>query len=140
MLNVRIGVIALGVMCATQAMADGQADSKGFVEDSSLNLLLRNAYISRDYKIGVQDKAEWGQSITADFTSGFTQGTVGFGVDAFAMYAVRLDGGKGKSGRAGIDFFKQDSSGEAADDLAKGGGAVKVRFSNTVIKCRRCPC
>ncbi|MGV8864293.1 MAG: OprD family porin [Pseudomonas sp.] len=134
MLNVRIGVIALGVMCATQAMADGQADSKGFVEDSSLNLLLRNAYISRDYKNGVQDKAEWGQGITADFASGFTQGTVGVGVDAFALYGVRLDGGKGKSGRAGIDFFKQGDSGEAAGDLSKGGAAIKARFSNTVIK------
>jgi hypothetical protein len=134
MLKLRIGAIALGVIGATQAMASGQADSKGFVEDSSLNLALRNAYISRDYKDGVQDKAEWGQSVTADFASGFTQGTVGFGVDAFALYALRLDGGKGKSGRAGIDFFKQGDSGEAADDLSKGGAAVKVRFSNTVIK------
>jgi len=134
MLKLRIGMIALGVMSASQVMASGQADSKGFVDDSSLNLALRNAYISRDFKNGVQDKAEWGQGITADFASGFTQGTVGFGVDAFALYGVRLDGGKGKSGRAGIDFFKQGDSGEAADDLSKGGAAIKARFSNTVIK------
>ncbi|MDY7562273.1 OprD family outer membrane porin [Pseudomonas sp. 10B1] len=134
MLKLRIGMIALSVIGATQAMASGQDDSKGFVDDSSLNLALRNAYINRDYKDGQQDKAEWGQSVIANFASGFTQGTIGFGIDAFAEYALRLDGGKGRSGAGGIDFFKKDSNGNAADDLSKGGGAIKARFSNTVIK------
>src|SRR5471032_3424945 len=112
----RISMLALGSMSASQAMAASQADSKGFVEDSSLNLFLRNSYISRDYKNGNPDKAEWGQGFTANFSSGFTQGTVGVGVDAFGLYALRLDGGKGRSGAGGIDFFKQGDSGEAADD------------------------
>ena len=59
---------------------------------------------------------------------------MGVGVDAFGLYAVRLDGGKGRSGAAGIDFFKQGDSGSAADDLSKGGAAVKFRISNTVLK------
>jgi hypothetical protein len=134
MLNKRIGLLALGLISASQVMADGQADSKGFVEDSSLNLALRNAYINRDYKNGREDKAEWGQGFTANFASGFTQGTVGVGVDAFGLYAVRLDGGRGRSGAGGIDFFKQGDSGQAADDLSRFGGAVKARISNTVIK------
>ena len=107
MLNKRIGLLALGVLSATQAMANDQADAKGFVEDSHLNVLARNAYISRDYKNGKQDKAEWGQGFLGTFSSGFTQGTVGVGVDAFGIYALRLDGGRGKSGAGGIDFFKQ---------------------------------
>lgn len=41
MLNKRIGLIALGILSATQAMANDQAESKGFVEDSSLNALTR---------------------------------------------------------------------------------------------------
>ncbi|WP_296187779.1 OprD family porin [Pseudomonas sp. UBA1879] len=130
----RIGLLALGILAATQAMADGQADSKGFVEDSSLNVNLRNVYINRDYKGGPQDRAEWGQGFIANYSSGYTQGTVGVGVDAFGLYAVRLDGGRGKSGAGGIDFFKQDSSGKAADDLARFGGAVKFRISNTELK------
>ncbi|GAB7533731.1 OprD family porin [Pseudomonas sp. 3A(2025)] len=134
MLNKRMGVLALGVLSATQAMAQSQAESQGFVEDSHLTLNARNAYISRDYKNGNQDKAEWGQAFSGTFTSGFTQGTVGVGVDAFALYGVRLDGGRGKSGAGGIDFFKQGDSGEAADDLSRVGGAVKARISNTVIK------
>ena len=133
MLNKRISLIALGILSTTHAMANDQAESKGFVEDSSLKVLLRNAYINRDYKDGREDKAEWGQAAIGTFSSGFTQGTVGVGVDAFGLYALRLDGGKGRSGAQGIDFFKQGDSGSAADDLSKFGAAVKFRVSNTVL-------
>lgn len=133
MLKKRISLIALGILSATHAMANDQAESKGFVEDSSLKVLLRNAYINRDYKDGNRDKAEWGQGVIGTFSSGFTQGTVGVGVDAFGLYALRLDGGKGRSGAQGIDFFKQGDSGNAADDLSKFGVAVKFRISNTVL-------
>jgi len=133
MLNKRISLIALGILSTTQAMANDQAQSNGFVEDSSLKVLLRNAYINRDYKDGNRDKAEWGQAAIGTFSSGFTQGTIGVGVDAFGLYALRLDGGKGRSGAQGIDFFKQGDSGNAADDLSKFGAAVKFRVSNTVL-------
>ncbi len=56
------------------------------------------------------------------------------GVDVIGQYAIRLDGGKGRSGAGGINFFKQGDSGAAADDLAKGGAAVKFRVLNTVLK------
>lgn len=136
MLNKSISLLALGLISAGQVVAESQADSKGFVEDSHLNLALRNAYINRDYKKREpnSDRAEWGQAFTGNFASGFTQGTVGVGVDAFALYGIRLDGGKGRSGAPGIDFFKQGDSGAAANDLARAGAAVKARFSNTVIK------
>ncbi|MFF7707473.1 OprD family outer membrane porin [Pseudomonas sp. NPDC007930] len=133
MLKFRLGLTALSVLAAGQAMASDQSDAKGFVEDSHLDLLLRNAYISRDYQ-HKQDKAEWGQGFISHFSSGFTQGTVGVGVDAFGLYALRLDGGKGRSGAPGIDFFKQGDSGNAAGDIARAGAAVKFRVSNTVLK------
>ena len=134
MLNKRMGLLALGILSATQAMANDQEQSKGFVEDSHLNIAARNAYISRDYKDGGKDKAEWGQGFIGKFESGFTQGTVGVGVDVIGQYAIRLDGGKGRSGAGGINFFKQGDSGAAPHDLAKGGAAVKARISSTVLK------
>ena len=100
------GLIVLGLASATPAFAAGQAEAKGFVEDSALNVLLRNAYINRDYKGGRHDSGEWGQGAIANFESGFTKGTIGFGVDAFAAYAVRLDGSRDRAGNWGIDFFK----------------------------------
>jgi hypothetical protein len=133
MLNKRIALLACGVLSASQAWADESQASHGFIEDSSLKLFLRNAYMNRDYKHGNQDKAEWGQGVTANFASGFTQGTVGFGVDAFALYGLRLDGGKGRSGAGGIDFFKQGDSGEAANDIARAGAAIKMRVSRTTL-------
>ncbi|MGZ0781655.1 porin [Pseudomonas sp. TKO26] len=134
MLKQRICLIALGILSATQAMADGQADAKGFVEDSSLKVLLRNAYIDRDKKDGNRDQSEWGQAAIGTFSSGFTQGTVGVGVDAFGLYALRLDKGS-HSGGQGIDFFKRSEHGNQtpAGDLAKAGAAVKFRLSNTVL-------
>lgn len=66
------------------------------------------------------------------------------GVDVIGQYAIRLDGGKGRAGAGGIDFFKQGNGtlddngkpnpGSAPHDLAKGGAAVKFRVSNTVLK------
>ncbi|BBP81856.1 MULTISPECIES: OprD family porin [Pseudomonas] len=129
-----LSLIALCIAASAPAFADEQAQSKGFVEDSSLNVLLRNAYMNRDYKHGKSDRMEWGQGFIGNFSSGFTQGTVGFGVDAFGLYALRLDGGKGRVGAAGIDFFKPGDSGHAQDDIARAGAAIKARISNTVIK------
>ncbi|MCE1671918.1 OprD family porin, partial [Enterobacter hormaechei] len=98
MLKTRISLVALAMIAATQAQANDQADSKGFVEDSHANVLLRNAFINRDKKHGTNDQSQWGQGVIANFSSGFTQGTVGVGVDAFGLYALRLDGGKGRNG------------------------------------------
>ncbi|MDH0210784.1 OprD family porin [Escherichia coli] len=133
-MKTRISLLALGLMAATQAMANDQEASKGFVEDSSATLLLRNAYMNRDKKHDTPDQKQWGQGFIGNFSSGFTQGTVGVGVDAFGLYAVRLDGGSGRNGGGGIDFFKRGDSGNAQHDIARGGAAVKFRVSNTVLK------
>uniref|UniRef100_UPI0013C34E84 OprD family outer membrane porin n=1 Tax=Pseudomonas viridiflava TaxID=33069 RepID=UPI0013C34E84 len=52
---------ALVSLSLSPAFASEQSESKGFVEDSSLNLLLRNAYSNRDYKNGAADRKVWGQ-------------------------------------------------------------------------------
>ncbi|QCI10212.1 OprD family porin [Pseudomonas putida] len=136
MLKTRISLVALAMIAATQAQANDQAESKGFIEDSHANLLLRNAYMNRDKKHGTNDQSEWGQAFIGKFESGFTQGTVGVGVDAFGLYALRLDGGKGRNGAAGIDFFKASDTDPANSphNLARGGAAIKFRVSNTVLK------
>lgn len=65
------------------AFVSDQAEAKGFIEDSSLDLLLRNYYFNRDGKSGSGDRVDWTQGFLTTYESGFTQGTVGFGVDAF---------------------------------------------------------
>lgn len=121
------------------ALADDKAE--GFIEGSSLNLLNRNFYFNRDNRNGQSSPTgngyseAWAHGIIGKFESGFTQGTVGFGVDAFAMVGLKLDTGNGRNGgRSTFDVLPVNSEGEASDDWSKVGGAVKVRAFDTVVK------
>ena len=107
MTHPKLTAMVMGLCTLSPAFASSQTESNGFVEDSHLDVLLRNAFIQRDKKHNVEDQSEWGQGATATFRSGFTQGTVGVGVDAFGTYGLRLDGGRGRSGGGGIDFFNK---------------------------------
>ena len=81
------------------------------------------------FKSGYRE--DWGLSELLNYQSGFTQGTIGVGVDAFAMGTVRLDGG---AGRQGNGLFASQSDGSPEDTQSKMGGAVKFRLSDTVLK------
>lgn len=126
-------VIAMAVAAGTSqlAFASAQSESKGFVDDASLDLLLRTTYYNRDYKDGEADVRSLGQGFITTFESGFTQGTVGVGVDAYGILGVRLDGGRGYTYGA---MFERDSNGDPERDLSQAGAAIKAQFSNTVIK------
>lgn len=132
-------VMALAVAAGTTqlAMASAQSESKGFVEDSSLNVLNRNLYFNRDFRDAPQGsqskREEWGHGLIGTFESGFTQGTVGFGVDAFGMVGLKLDSGRGRVGTGALQGGTYEES-KANDDYSKAGGAVKLRVSNTVLK------
>ena len=74
----------LAMSCALPALA---ADG-GFLEDAKASLNLRNFYINRNFvdPANPQGKAEeWTQNFILDARSGFTQGTVGFGVDIWGL-------------------------------------------------------
>ena len=134
-------MIALAVAAGTSqfAVASSQDDSKGFFGDESLKLKTRMEYMNRDYKNGVSNpssgtsgyRQDTGVSQLLTYESGFTQGTVGFGLDAMAMGSVKLDGG---SGRRGNGLFANDSDGNPEKSQGKLGGAVKFRLSDTVLK------
>ncbi|MBV4462016.1 imipenem/basic amino acid-specific outer membrane pore [Pseudomonas sp. F-14 TE3623] len=132
-------MIALAVAAGTSqfAVASSQDDSKGFFGDQSLKLKTRFEYMNRDFKNGARNNAdsgyrqESGISQLLTYESGFTQGTVGFGLDAMAMGAVKLDGG---SGHRGTGLFAVDSDNNPEKSQGKIGGAVKLRLSDTVLK------
>ncbi|WP_339530699.1 OprD family porin [Pseudomonas mucidolens] len=130
-------MIALAVSAGTSqfAMASSQDESKGFVEDSTFSINTRALYFSRDFRnnpAGTQSRTEEsGLGFHALYESGFTQGTIGVGVDVIGLLGVKLDSGKG---RAGTGLFPQGSDGRSQDDYSKGGGAIKFRISDTVLK------
>ena len=120
----------LVMSCALPALAT----EGGFVEDAKVGLNLRNFYINRNFvdPDNAQGKAEeWTQSFILDAKSGFTQGTVGFGVDVLGLYSVKLDGGKGT---AGTHLLPVHDDGRPADDFGRLGVALKAKVSKTELK------
>ena len=138
-------MIALAVSAGTSqfAMASAQSDAKGFVEDSTFSINTRALYFSRDFrneplegydKVNGKNQSraeETGLGFNALYQSGFTQGTIGVGVDVIGLLGVKLDSGKG---RTGTGLFPKGSDGRSQDDYSKGGGAIKFRISDTVLK------
>ncbi|BAU76080.1 OprD family porin [Metapseudomonas furukawaii] len=128
--------LALAVTAGTTqlAFASAQEESKGFIDDSSLTLLNKNYTFYRNFLNnpgGQNYRNEWAHGIMADYQSGYTQGTVGFGVDAHAMLGIKLNSGKGT---AGTGLMPRGSDGRSQDDYSYAGGAVKARISNTEFK------
>jgi hypothetical protein len=132
------------------AMLAQQASAAGFIEDSKATLGLRNFYINTDNrdsaansaankKAGVQSKnEEWGQGFDLRFISGYTQGTVGFGIDAIGLLGVKLDSGGGTNGATSTSYggtvFPSKSNGEAVDDFSSLGLTGKAKISQTELK------
>ena len=135
-----LSLLALSIGIGQAAIA-AEEKAEGFVEGSSLSILNRNLYFNRDFRKGQSSgtgngySEEWAHGIIGQFESGFTEGTVGFGIDAFAMLGLKLDSGDGRSGAGGsVDVMPYNSAGQPEDDYSKVGGAVKARFMDTVIK------
>jgi len=129
--NVALGLIS----CSSLAMfLPMTANAAGFVDDAKATLNLRNAYFNRNFvnDAATQGKAEeWTQNFILDAKSGFTQGTVGFGVDVLGLYSVKLDGGRGT---AGTQLLPVHDDGRPADDFGRLGVALKAKVSKTELK------
>ncbi|SCY73402.1 imipenem/basic amino acid-specific outer membrane pore [Pseudomonas sp. NFACC37-1] len=111
------------------------ADNGGFVEDSHFSIKARNFYMNRNFlddRTAQNYSEEWAQGFIGIFESGFTPGTVGFGVDAIGLLGIKLDTGNGRKG-GGTLLLEEDSDG-AKDEYSKGGMALKARLSKTVLK------
>ena len=118
-----------------------QAGAAGFIEDSKATLGLRNFYINTDNREGTANPSrneEWGQGFDLRFISGYTQGTVGFGLDAIGLLGVRLDSGGGTNGATASSYggtiFPSKSNGEAVDNYSSLGLTAKAKISQTELK------
>ncbi|UIN57584.1 OprD family porin [Pseudomonas kribbensis] len=112
--------------------ADGHAE--GFIDDAKASLNLRNFYINRNFvdRNYSQAKAEeWTQSSILDARSGFTSGTIGFGLDVLGLYSVKLDGGKGTGN---TQLLPVHDKGRPADDFGRFGVALKAKISSTEFR------
>ncbi|MDH4554290.1 OprD family porin [Pseudomonas sp. BN417] len=118
----------LALACSGNAEADLVADSKASLE-------LRNVYINRDFRQegAPQSKAaEWSQGFIARFESGFTEGSIGVGLDALGELGVKLDSSRDRRGTGLLPFGP--TSKEPVDDYSELGLTAKLRASKSTLR------
>jgi len=128
-------VAGLFLLCA-----GANAQAGGFLEDSSAKVETRTVYFNRDFRDGhsssgqgASKREEWAQGFILNVQSGYTEGPVGFGVDALGMFGVKLDSSPADS-NSGLLPSSGHNPRHSADQYAKMGLAAKVKVSNTVLK------
>lgn len=122
---------ALGA--CTFGLSIGQACASGLVDDSQADLLIRNYYFDRNYLDATSQAAarEWAQGFILNLRSGYTDGPVGFGLDARGMLGIRLDS---SAAHTGTGLLPYSSTRVPADEYAELGLTAKVRVSKSALQ------
>ncbi|WP_409261487.1 OprD family porin [Pseudomonas putida] len=106
-----------------------------FFEDSTATFETRNMYFNRDFRDGTSaqqsKRDEWAQGFMLNFESGYTDGPVGFGLDALGMLGIKLDS---SPDRTDTGLLPTHDDGRAADEYSKLGLTGKVKVSKTELK------
>ena len=124
--------IGLGTLAV--ALSIPMAAQAAFIEDSKAGLELRNFYMNRDFRheTATQSKAEeWAQGFLLRYESGFTEGTVGVGVDPYGFTGFKLDSGRGTSNTG---LLPRDSDKRAPSSYGELGATFKARLSENTLK------
>ncbi|WP_416194614.1 MULTISPECIES: OprD family porin [unclassified Pseudomonas] len=113
-----------------------RADESAFFKDSTATLQARNYYFSRDYSgiVGPnkQSKAEeWAQGFILNIKSGYTEGPVGFGVDALGLLGIKLDS---SPDRVKTGLLPLHTDGSSADEYGSLAGALKMKVGKTELR------
>jgi len=109
--------------------------SAAFVDDAQSRIELRNFYFNRDFRQSdaAQSKAdEWAQGVRAYWQSGYTEGRLGFGLDAIGLLGIKLDS---SPDRTGTGILKRDTSeNRAMDEYSELGLTAKLRLDEHVLR------
>ncbi|GFM67884.1 OprD family porin [Pseudomonas cichorii] len=130
--------------------SNAQDEAKGFFEDQHLTGTTRNWYANEllrgddrfSYrKNGVATptprRINWVQGTIVNYSSGFTQGTVGFSTEVALYNAIALDRDR-KDIAGGGNRTLAENNGDAVGQWSKLGlGNVKARISNTTLTAGR---
>ncbi|MFF7707883.1 OprD family outer membrane porin [Pseudomonas sp. NPDC007930] len=130
------------------AAANAYGETEGFLEGSRWDLLNRVVEDRRDYRHGSRNSAarnaykpraarsdraeEAAYGLMATFTSGFTPGPLGLGLDAHLYSGLMLDSGGGRAGKARL--LAVDNSGQPQPEYSRAGAAAKLRLGGTEVR------
>jgi hypothetical protein len=135
----------------TLATSNAQGEAKGFFEDQKLTGSTKNWYANELKRRGETfDRKEndvivdsdprrinWAQGTIVNYTSGFTQGTVGFASELALYNTVALDRDRDDTmGNSNRELARQN--GDPVGQWSKLGlGNIKARISNTTLTAGR---
>jgi hypothetical protein len=109
--------------------------SAAFVDDAQSRIELRNFYFNRDFRQSdaAQSKAdEWAQGVRAYWQSGYTEGRLGFGLDAIGLLGIKLDS---SPDRTGTGILKRDTrENRAMDEYSELGLTAKLKLDDHVLR------
>lgn len=121
-------------LAVTVGVLAQQAGAAGFLEDSKASVSSRTLYFNNDFREGTtQNNRETATGLKFDYLSGFTQGTVGFGLDLQGLVGIHLDGGRGRHAAAG-GISPTERDGSSVAEWTRLGANAKARFSKTELK------
>jgi len=121
-------VYSSGVLATSVGLLMSGAVNAGFTEDGKVKLQLKNFYIDQKNFDTSDDTYSWSQGAEIQYISGYTDGDVKFGFDAWVDGAINLDS-EGNTGSLPLD-----SEGEEVDNYGRLGGTLKVKYSKTELK------
>lgn len=122
-----VSLSALGLAMAIPAQA-------AFIEDSKASLELRNFYMNKDWRdTGSREPArEWAQGFIFKYESGFTEGTVGVGVDVHGFAGLKLDSSQERQG-TGL-LLPARKNGHVPNSYGHAGATFKAKASESLLK------
>lgn len=129
--------LALAVAAGTLGLTLSQVANAEFIKDSKASLEARNFYFNRDFRQSSNPtpsqakQEEWAQGFILRMDSGYTEGTVGFGLDTIGMLGFKLDSG---GGTAGSGLLVPDRSGGSQDYSSDLAVAAKAKLSKTSLR------
>ena len=114
----QVSALSAAIFLATSAQANA------FLEDSSLNIGLKNFYMKKTKDVTKEDTtSQWAQGIQADFESGYFEGIVGLDVSAY--YSLKLGASDiASAGNPGL--LQGDTDG---DSKSYGKTAYAIKFN-----------
>lgn len=117
-----------------------QVQASGFFEDTTAKIESRTVYFNRDFRDGhtssdqgASKREESAQGFILNLQSGYTEGTVGLGIDALGMAGFQLDSSPDRS-NSGLLPSSGDNPRGSKGQYAKMGLTAKVKVSDTVLK------
>lgn len=106
-----------------------------FINDSKASISSRTLYLEHDAREQNNDQRQTATGLRFDYSSGFTEGLIGFGLDVQAIAGFNLDGGVANHDRNTVNTFTPvRSDGSSVDNWSSLRGNIKARVSKTEVK------